>query len=238
MLEGTHPNLTRSLTPWPAKSLEERMAGESLMGGQRVAFVANTCDWKWSSETYKWEGTFGAEEVCKDCMATKSGPLNHASFETCTRRLNSDYIARDSIPRLCSIPGWHKDCVLEDAMHIGPLGLMQHVAANALLELAWDDGAWLVPDGGAWADRLNIGLGQAFEEYRRWAKRNKVSTSHKRFTTLQLSMTTWSKSWPMLKCKAANCLTIIRWLAEKCMEPRHMATEHQRLRSAVVWSYD
>ena len=151
-------------------------------------------------------------------------------------RTHAEFMAN---PRsvLCRLPGFHQDCLLCDIMHLIMLGCLQWACGGVLWELATTYRLW-PGEAGAWKVRIKIRLEAAYEDFKRWLKREHLSSSQGVFTIGKLSMTAL-RDTPMLKAKAGNTLKISYWLCAKVVRLAERMPNDGYLQSMslMMWGY-
>ena len=160
--------------------------------------------------------------------------MNYADFSeiagwTLCPRSNEDMIRTSTNIFVNKMTGFHKDRICAEVVHTDLLGTRLHVCANILAELV-EEGMWDMPPGGKWQTRYNIGLEQAFGEYKMWKRQRKIETKCNKFTVAQLSMGSLG-DYPELKSKAYNCAMVSCWLFDIIKDDVSSADPHKKARA-------
>lgn len=89
-----------------------------------------------------------------------------------------------------------------------------------------------------WKVRMGLQLSSAYEDFRLFCRRHRITCSQPRFTVSRLSMTC-RKTIPMLKCKAWNAICICEWLCEVCKLSAATCPNDnaKRQRAAMMWGF-
>ena len=108
---------------------------------------------------------------------------------------------------LCKIIGWQHRRAMFDVMHIIHLGILKVFLGGVIILLAEHPHFY-------GQRQMNSRLGAAFNSFKAWCRRHRVSTSVKKFTEQRLKRTS-KVSWPMLPVKASNAKRVLWWLQEE-----------------------
>lgn len=126
----------------------------------------------------------------------------------CTALCAQEY-PRDGRSPLCSIPGFHVQCVRGDIVHIVNLGVAQQFLGSCFIEM--------LSCGVFGNSQLPVAalLRDAYRSFKEHLRRYKVQSSQPRFTIRRLGRTQLRQNkFPLLKAKAWNTRCISSWMCE------------------------
>jgi hypothetical protein len=205
MIDGRFPN-----DPYGAETPVH--AGEPVAGDWRARFFGLKGDLEFQQWACCWTKYYNTNACCPFCDANKRrAPLftdvrPDAAWIT-TERTHQNIVAANEPMNnhpLTQIHGWNHRRVLFDLMHVVHLGLLKTLLGGVLVLLCSHT---LFFGGGD----LAANLAAAFTDWRRWCRRNGITTSVRKFTPGRLNRKA-ATNWPNLSVKASNGKRILWWL--------------------------
>ena len=189
----------------------------SLASGYRCVFVGLKGDAKFIKEAMLWKLYWRACFVCFECFASRTDPLlNYLQLQDdaawrFTGESHEHYL-HNTPPNcrspLLGIPGFRKDLVCYNLLHVVCLGIGQDFAGAAIVDLVkagvfGDHGREL--DG----DALDPALHECVLQFRHWCVAERVGApSFDTLTAGSLGL----PEYPSLPGKAADCRKMLAWL--------------------------
>ena len=231
----------------PLTGQRAREAGKVLNKDGCIMIYIGTCgDWKFMKDQYNLDNHYGCNACCHMCFANKTcepcmqNALPDAPW-TMVMRSSQDFVtlkvAQQKLHPWCQMPGWHLHSLFEDVVHDDLLGVRQILCGGALMRMV--DRHWFCPMSGAgdWKKKANRALAVAWARFGQWLKNNQLSCTTTPFSVTTLSLKT-RKSKPALKCKASNCATVSKWIAEECSEfARQDENEHNAMLNMTLKAF-
>ena len=256
---GEFPSEDHNGNRWPVGSRRAELAGTPLLpirkdlaqgegvsvNGYKFILCEVLGDWKWLMEEFLLEANYHSNETCWKCKGTKlHGNMcvynfgRDAAWVAC-RRTHEEYMASvgETVP-LTNLPGWHLSFLKGDLMHIALLGVCQWALGSCMwqlvLECHW---APRLPRG-TWRERAAAQLSRAYFDFVLWCRLRGLQCSHPPFTVCSMSMHQ-KTSWPYLKGKAANTLTIAKWVLHlsRIRADHAPADMHKQLVATMLWGF-
>ena len=231
LLHGRHPHTDHLGMAWKDPYFAA-IAGQPLAGPYRAALVGVLADMKWQFEHFRWVAfdpscSHVGNHPCWLCTIQREH-LADFSFDAPSRNhgLYMGSAAAAASP-LSSIPGFHMSQVWVEPMHAGGLGVASHICGNILVELSGLQ-VFAPKAQGEWKLELDHQLQHAHVKFVAWAKANFIQQSQNKFSANMVDMHVKSKSWPMLKAKAANCFCVLQFLVD-VLAPRKEMSEQAML---------
>ena len=244
MSTAKHPERNHKNERWAKNSIRALRAAKDICAGIHFIFTQLCGDWKFIKETLHIQ-SYSSDGFCFKCFATKAcGPL---CAWMCGCDANWLYAPRSNITFLLhlasfqsaflDIPGFHIGMLMPDLMHIMLLGMFHWLNGGCLWEMTWHE-KHFGDSRGPWQRSANALLAKAFGAFQAFCKDERLTSSHARFTTGQLSLYALQDN-PYLKAKAANNLQITRWLAHEAhisylADPTN---DHKKVRSIALASF-
>lgn len=220
-------------------------AGESICGSYRFLLCLFTGDLKFLVETFKFIHSYNSgDEFCWACYARKvpsvlSGFIFSADAPCfLTTRSHLLYMSETGNGlAVCTLPGFHLGIILWDLMHTVHLGVLP-VLLGAAFVILLERNHFNGPDGGPWMHRYNVQLQRASDEFVKFCKDNRVSSSQPHFTLGRLSLSHAKSDPPYFKGKAANNELVARFLLSIFSHLAHSShDEHIRLVATCLWGF-
>ena len=221
-------------------SWRHRMRGKSIAEGFKFLMTDFCGDWKYIKETLMLRLSYAHREVCLKCTASKGpGPTNFSNFRVSAglrntmKRSHQELMDRyDKLklrrPSLTRIRGFHTHMVKVGMMHAGPLGVLQWMVGNALVELV--DAKYFGKYWGNAELSRNLQLRAAWQRFVGWARKNHVHHSQQVFTAARLGGSNGQWQWPEFKGKAANTIKVSLWFGDVIKGRTDFSSLHERFR--------
>ena len=218
LLRGEFPRLDPHGKPWtdPARLAN---AGRKLdeRCGAKAALAEFCGDWKFLKEALHLTSHYNRSDCCHQCAARRDGcqpPAYDFSPEALWQNTiisHEDFIAQygHEVPALVRLPGFHKDMIRPDTMHVLHLGVCQSILGSAFIILI-DLGLWGVFAGDR-STRSNLALQAAYVAFKEYTRR-RYTHSQRLFTLAMLNREEDAWAWPLFKGKAHNTYIVLLWL--------------------------
>jgi hypothetical protein len=151
-------------------------------------------------------------EVCWRCMADHGSD----SLDYCYTNLNGSWREtidvspapwEDRAPAMASLPGFHLHRTLGlDLLHIWHIGCGRDLAGSALKVLIGRSERESFFEGRT----ISLRLKTAYRSCKKFAKDNRMKLQLSQFSKSNLQ---WGNQYPMVRCKGADTMVIVKWLA-------------------------
>ena len=233
---------------WPSKSTRATIAGGDIMGSYSAAFAAWKSDGKARAEAHLFPMNYSAIFCCDACLGTQGFPsvmrtaalrsllVTNVDPDAPWRRTcfgHATYMQHSSrISPFMIIPGMHKDRILHDFLHLGPLGFLKDV--NGSLCVSFLKHHELEPQGASPDEQLRA----LWVEFRKWCRERKISAPWG-FLSMNMLGNPAPTVYPEMssKFKASVMKVFAVFLAEKAVALAEIAkTEFAQLRATAAWA--
>ena len=246
MAAGKYPTHDHNGNAFRRGSKRAQKAGETLAGLFRLFYAQTVGDWKWLKEEFRMVQHYNATECCFKCKGRKRGNcrLNVFNFaldagwvdET---RSHAEFMAIEDKSELTSLPGFHRDTIMLDAMHLIALGVLQPATGGVLFTLVRQYGQWATAgEGTTWKTQMTKRLEGAYAEFVDWLKQHHLVSSQPVFTVGRLGLTSLQSS-PIFKGKAHNTLMVSFWVTDVVTRLAEAlpADEYIAAVATMMWGY-
>ena len=241
--------------PWPKGSVMERLHLESipLFGPWRAIFAGLKADLKARKELNFMSRSYLHVHMCDECEAVQPFPsvmrskalrrflYTDVSVDAAwrgSRQTHEQYLARArTVSPWIVVPGFRRELLYWDLMHIGPLGVYRDIIAATILDLlARDRLWWLLKDPDLSGKLDNEQLRALWLDFRQWCKTRKKSMPSGSLSRRLLGATK-SADYPELhsRFKAVTCKWMLVYLAQLC-NARPLAVLRDKIIATCLWS--
>lgn len=227
---GLPPKTGFYCEPWPAGTYRQLLAasGAPLLGGFRGCFAGFKADLKARKESHFFNRSYTSLKCCDTCSATQPFPsavanpisrsLLYSDFSPHARwrgtnEDNSEYLRKCADPSPWHVvPGFHKDLLLYDLMHVGPLGIWRDIVAALLIDM--------ITRGELPGISPKVALNKFWVSFRNWCRQSGMSPPQGHLSMAYLGRSKRTTDYPELASviKAATVKSLMCFVAVKLAE--------------------
>ena len=188
---------------------------------------------------------YNRDSICFFCPGTKSAgrlrAYNYRADALCLEAATTHEAFARERPGLAimSLPGTHLTFIRLDGVQILFLGIHHWELGACFLELI-NEGFWAEENdvGGPWVERAALQLQRAYAAFKAWCKVRHIAHSETAFTLRKLSISSPGNR-PYYKCKAANGMKVMEWMASVTAEQAeaHPGDQHKQVRANGMWGW-